>query len=175
MAEPKTRPTDASVADFLSAAATDAERLEDCRALVKLMSRITGAKAVMWGPSIVGFGSFVYRRRSGGDYAWPVAAFSPRKPEIVVYLMNLQQDKKLLASLGKYKAPGVSCLYIKRLADVDMEVLETLIQRSGEKVLAMEKSQVKTEKAAKSVKPAKPKRAAKTARANAARKPARAR
>lgn len=177
MAEPKTRPTGASVSDFIHAASDDLVRRDDCRALVQLMARVTGAKAVMWGPGIVGFGSFLYKRPSGPAYAWPLAAFSPRKPDLVVYLMGHRDDPKLLARLGKYKAPGVSCVYIKRLADVDLGVLETLVERSVEKARAMGETVEKTanEKATKSLEPAKPKRAASTARPKPSRKPARAR
>ena len=125
MAEPKTRPTDASVEAFLDAA-TPAQRREDGFALMELMHEITGEPPVMWGPSIVGFGSRPLAYASGATVDWPVVAFSPRKASLVLYI---DHDDDLLARLGTHRL-GKGCLYITKLADVDEEVLRELIARS---------------------------------------------
>lgn len=136
MSELKTRPTGASVAQFISAI-PDPVRRGDCRTLASLMRRATGAKAEMWGPSIVGFGHFHYRYDSGREGDWFLAGFSPRKQELTVYVMGgLQDNAALLARLGKHKA-SAGCLYLKRLAEVDLTVLETLVARSAATLRAM--------------------------------------
>ena len=136
MAELKTKPTGASVADFI-AGVDGEERRADCRALVELMSRVTGAEPAMWGPSIVGFGSYHYRYASGREGDWMLAGFSPRARELVVYVMaGFQGAEALLARLGRHKASSGSCLYIRRLADVDLAVLEELVRGSVEHLLA---------------------------------------
>jgi hypothetical protein len=129
MAENKTKPTQQSVAAFIDALA-DPVKCADARALVKLMQRLTGEKPWMWGPSIIGFGSYHYTYESGREGDMPVACFSPRKAAIVLYgLMGISASEKLLAKLGKYTT-GKGCLYIKKLADVDLKVLEELIAKS---------------------------------------------
>lgn len=129
MAEPKTRMTGASVGAFL-AALEDPRRRQDCRKLVALMRKATGAPPKMWGPSIVGFGSFPLRYASGKTLDWPLAAFSPRKRELVVYLMpGFDAAAALLARLGRHKT-GKSCLYVKDLDGVDMTALRALVDRS---------------------------------------------
>jgi hypothetical protein len=129
MAELKTRPTDVSVADFL-AAIEDDERRQDCLTVEKLMRKATGAKPRMWGPSIVGFGDFRYRYASGRELDWFYTGFSPRKRELTLYIMpGFARYDALMAKLGKHKT-GKSCLYIKRLADVDLTVLATLVEES---------------------------------------------
>ncbi|HSN57468.1 MAG TPA: DUF1801 domain-containing protein [Candidatus Sulfomarinibacteraceae bacterium] len=136
MAELKTKPTGASVADFI-AGVDGEERRADCRALVELMSRVTGAEPAMWGPSIVGFGSYHYRYASGREGDWMLAGFAPRKRELVVYVMaGFNGAESLLARLGRHRASSGSCLYIQRLADVDLEVLEELVRGSVEHLLA---------------------------------------
>ena len=125
MAEPKTRPTDASVEDFIDAA-TPAQRREDGFTLLEIMQEITGEPAVMWGPSIVGFGNRPMVYASGAEVDWPVVAFSPRKASLVLYI---DHDDDLLAQLGKHKL-GKGCLYITKLADVDVAVLRELIART---------------------------------------------
>ena len=126
---PKTVPTQASVKAFI-AGVDDATRRADCLALVKMMEQATGEKAVMWGDAIVGFGTYRYRYASGTAGDWPVAAFSPRKNDLTVYLMpGFEAQSELLARLGKHKT-GKVCLYLKRLADVDLAVLQALIDRS---------------------------------------------
>lgn len=133
MAELKTKPNAASVTAFLAGLA-DAEQRKDCRALIALMRRVTKEKPVMWGPSIVGFGTYHYVYESGRSGDWFVTGFSPRKPNLTLYLMSgLHQHANLLARLGKHKTGG-SCLYIRRLADVDPGVLEKLVRESVKRV-----------------------------------------
>ena len=136
MAELKTKPTAASVADFIAAVDGDAKQA-DCRTLVELISRVTGAEPAMWGPSIVGFGSYHYRYASGREGDWMLAGFAPRKRELVVYVMaGFKGAEELLARLGRHRASSGSCLYIKRLADVDLGVLEELLRGSVEHLRA---------------------------------------
>lgn len=126
MAEPKTKPTSASVSAFLDDVA-DPVRRQDCKTLIKLMTRVVGAKPVLWGSSIVGFGSYHYKYASGHEGTWPLVGFSPRKSDLTVYLMpGFAGYKSLLARLGPHKT-GKGCLYLKRLDDVDLGVLETLV------------------------------------------------
>lgn len=127
MAELKTRPTDASVADFLNSIADEAKR-RDCFTLVAMMQNITGAEPRMWGSSIVGFGDshFTYASGREGDWFW--IGFSPRKQNLTLYLTyGVGENDELLSRLGKHKL-GKSCLYLKRLSDADPEVLERLIE-----------------------------------------------
>jgi hypothetical protein len=129
MAELKTRPTAASVAAFIDSI-TDDTRREDCRTVLRLMKNATRAQPRMWGPSIVGFGSYHYTYDSGREGDWFEAGFSPRKNDLTLYLMSgLDPLAGLLATLGRHKT-GKSCLYIKRLADVNLEVLEETIVAS---------------------------------------------
>lgn len=130
MSEPKTRPTQASVAAFL-AQQPDARRA-DCEAIRSIMQRATGEAAVMWGPAIVGFGRYAHTRSDGKTYEWPVTGFSPRKNDLTVYITHgFDSFEPLLAKLGKHKA-SKACLYIRKLADVDVEVLEALVVGSVE-------------------------------------------
>lgn len=125
----KTAPTAASVQAFL-AAVEDAERRDDCQALLATMTRITGKPAVMWGPGIVGFDRYHYRYASGHEGDWAVTGFSPRKRDISVYLMaDSPEQPQLLARLGRHKM-GKSCLYLRRLSEIDADVLEQLIAGS---------------------------------------------
>ena len=129
MTENKTKPTDASVHAFLHAVEGD-ERRSDCQALLAMMGRITDKPAVMWGPSIVGFDTYHYRYASGHEGDWAVTGFSPRKRDISVHLVASSPDQAdLLARLGRHKM-GKSCLYIRKLTDVDPAVLEQLISGS---------------------------------------------
>ena len=133
MGEPKTRPTTASVADFL-ALQPDARRA-DCEEIEAMMQAATGEPAVMWGSAIVGYGRYLAPRADGSAYPWPVIGFSPRKQALVLYLMaDFDQQEALLAKLGKHST-SKACLYIKRLSDVDVGVLKKMIERS---VKAME-------------------------------------
>lgn len=160
MSDLKTQPTGASVARFISAI-PDAVRRGDCRTLASIMTRATGAKAEMWGASIVGFGRFHYRYDSGREGDWFLAGFSPRKTDLTVYVMGgLRENAALLAKLGKHRTSGGGCLYVKRLAEIDLAVLETLIARSAATLRAMDAIASKSEKPAKAaprpaVKPAK--------------------
>lgn len=129
MAELKTKPTKVSVAKFLKSVENPVRR-EDARTVKKLIDRITGWKAKMWGPSIVGYGQYHYKYASGREGDFFVTGFSPRKTNLVVYIMPGYVDYgPLLKKLGKYKI-GKSCLYINKLVDIDLNVLETLIRRS---------------------------------------------
>ena len=133
MAELKTKPTDESVKDFLNRI-PDPERREDCFAVAKIMEEITGDKPKMWGPSIVGFGTHHYKYASGREGDWPVAAFSPRKKDLTLYIMmGLDKDDELMKQLGKHSV-GKSCLYIKRLSDIHVPTLKKLIKASVKQV-----------------------------------------
>ena len=129
MAEPKTKPTKASVNEFLNQI-TDKERRDDCFAVAKIMEEITGDKPKMWGPSIVGFGTYHYKYASGREGDWPVAAFSPRKKDLTLYLTpGFDQQTEMMEKLGTHSC-GKSCLYIKRLSDIHMPTLKKLIKKS---------------------------------------------
>lgn len=129
MSENKTRPTGASVAAFLAAVEGD-ERRADCHALVALIGRITGKPATMWGPGIVGFDTYHYKYDSGREGDAPVTGFSPRKGDISIYLTASDEHQEaLLAKLGRHKM-GKACLYVRKLSDIDLDVLERLIAGS---------------------------------------------
>jgi hypothetical protein len=129
MAETKTKPTEVDAEAFL-AAVPDPQRRADGQAVSAMMERITGYKPVLWGPSIVGFGSYHYRYDSGHEGDAPRLGFSPRAKELVLYVLaDFPECEPLLARLGKHKV-GKSCLYIKKLTDVDMAVLEQLVAAS---------------------------------------------
>ena len=138
MGEPKTRPTTASVAEFLALQAS--ERRADCEALVRMMEAATGEKAEMWGAAIVGFGRYAYANSTKKTFEWPVVGFSPRKNDLTLYIMpGFEGFAGLMAKLGKHKT-GKSCLYLKRLADVDAKVLRGIIDGS---VRAMEPRRIR--------------------------------
>jgi len=125
MAETKTKPTPVSVADFLETVENPVRRA-DGNTICEMMARITGEKPQMWGPSIIGFGSYHYKYDSGHEGTSCRLGFSPRKAELVLYVLTESDSQtKLLARLGKHRT-GKSCLYIKKLADVDQDVLEEL-------------------------------------------------
>ncbi len=126
----KTIVNDASVEDFLNAVPDETKR-NDSFTLLKLFSKITGEKPKMWGESMVGFGSYHYKsQRSSQEGDWPLTGFSPRKENLTLYIMlGFQDYQSLLKTLGKHKT-SVGCLYINKLADVDMTVLEQLIKTS---------------------------------------------
>jgi len=124
MATPKTVPTKASVSAFIKRVEND-QRRADCEALVKIMKQITRAEPVMWGPSIVGFGSYHYTYASGREGDWPLTGFSPRKHALTLYIMaGFKRYAPLMKKLGKHST-GSSCLYIKRLEDVDLAAQQT--------------------------------------------------
>jgi len=129
MTELKTQPTTASVAAFLNAV-DDPHKRRDAKQVLALMKEITGKKPDMWGTSIVGFGTYHYRYASGREGDWPVTGFSPRKRDLTIYVMlGFSRYQALMKKLGKYKT-GKSCLYLKRLDDVDRKALRQLITRS---------------------------------------------
>jgi hypothetical protein len=129
MAEAKTKPTEQSVEGFLNTV-SDQQKREDCFSLLELMKQATQTEPQMWGSSIVGFGSYHYIYASGRSGDAPLTGFSPRKQNLVLYLMGgFDQYDELLRKLGKHTV-GKSCLYIKRLADVDLPTLKTLVQQS---------------------------------------------
>jgi hypothetical protein len=129
MAEAKAKPTKASVRAFVDRIA-DEERRRDCLKLVQLMKRASGAQPKMWGAGIVGFGSYRYVYASGREGDWPITAFAPRKQDLTLYIMSgFDGHGALLRKLGRHKT-AKCCLYLKRLADVDLELLEQLVAAS---------------------------------------------
>jgi hypothetical protein len=128
MAENKTKATEVTVEDFL-AGVEPPERLADARALLKIFAEVTGVQPKMWGPSIIGYGSYHYRYESGREGDMCATGFSPRKAELVLYILPGYQDYgALLADLGKHRL-GKACLYIKRLGDVREDLLRQLISQ----------------------------------------------
>jgi len=126
MVENKTQPTGEPVVDFLARVA-DPKRRADCETVLAMMRRAAGVEPVMWGAGIVGFGRYRYTYASGRTGDWPIIAFSPRKNDTTLYLMpGFDGQEALLARLGKHKT-GASCLYLKRLCDVDLPTLEQLV------------------------------------------------
>lgn len=129
MAENKTKATGASVEEYIAARASEPQRA-DCMELMALLGRITGQEPRMWGPSIVGYGSYRYTYDSGRTGEAPLAAFAIRGRDLVVYLEPEEESQRaLLPRLGKHSM-GKSCLYFKRLADLDTSVLEQLVVNS---------------------------------------------
>ncbi|MGY0008070.1 DUF1801 domain-containing protein [Micromonospora sp. I033] len=128
--QPVTVPTDASVDDFL-AAVPDDRRRADAERLCALLREVTGEPPVMWGPSIVGFGSYHYVYASGHTGDWPLVGFSPRKQQLVLYLVGGFEERypSVLARLGPHKT-GKGCLYLKRLDAVDESALRELVDRT---------------------------------------------
>jgi Domain of unknown function (DU1801) len=129
MAELKTTRTDASVEAFIDAIADEGRR-EDCRTLMRVMKQATRAEPAMWGPSIVGFGSYRYKYGSGREAEWFLTGFSPRKANLTLYIMaGFDRYDALMAKLGRHST-GKSCLYVKRLSDIDMSTLKELVSSS---------------------------------------------
>lgn len=129
MAQNKTQPTDQSVEAYLHTVEDERKR-DDCFQLVELMEDVVGEKATMWGPSIVGFGSYHYKYESGREGDHMLTGFAPRKSALTLYIMaGFDRYDDLMQNLGKYKT-GKSCLYVKRLSDVDMDVLRELVEAS---------------------------------------------
>jgi len=134
---PKTRPTTASVADYIARIESPARRA-DCAQLVQLMQEAAGAPPVMWGEGIVGFGAYTCRYQSGQALEWPVVGFASRKSDLTLYLMTgFEGHAELLQRLGKHKT-SKACLYLKRLSDVDMAVLRALVVRSVAETRALD-------------------------------------
>lgn len=129
MAELKTKKNDVSVEAFLNGVENERKR-SDSFEILRLMAEVTGEEATMWGTSIIGFGSYHYKYASGRDGDFFVTGFAPRKQNLTLYIMGgFDQYDELLGQLGKHKI-GKACLYINKLADVDMAVLRELVQRS---------------------------------------------
>lgn len=135
MAELKTKPDDdASVEEFLAGVVE--ERRADCAELIEIMGRATGAEPRMWGPSIVGFGSYHYKYDSGREGDWFLTGFSPRKQALTLYIMaGFERYDDLMRRLGRHST-GKSCLYVRRLDDVDLDVLTELVQASVDHMAA---------------------------------------
>lgn len=132
----KTQPTDASVEAFL-ADLEPARRREDAAVLNDLMRRVTGETPVIWGENIVGFGTYSYHYKSGRKGDWLRTGFSPRKTALSVYIMpGFEECQDMLAKLGKHKT-SVSCLYINKLTDVDMDVLEQVVRHGLQRMDAL--------------------------------------
>lgn len=131
--EPKTKPTKVVPKDFIASVA-DEQKRKDAEWVMSMMSEVTGEPPVIWGGSVIGFGNYHYVYASGREGDWMVTGFSPRKAALSIYLMSgVERETELLAKLGKYKT-GKSCLYIKRLTDVDTDVLRELVVASVAKV-----------------------------------------
>ena len=129
MAENKTKPTTLKVSDFISGIEDKVKRA-DCRELMKLMSGITGNRAKMWGANIVGYGKYHYKYASGREGEFFLTGFSPRKQALSIYIISgFNINPELMEKLGKYKT-GKSCLYVKKLDDIDRSVLAQLVEES---------------------------------------------
>ncbi len=129
MAELKTKQNEQSVTDFLQAVPDERKR-KDSFAILDLMKEITGQEPKMWGDSIIGFGNYHYKYATGREGDWFVTGFSPRKQNLTLYIMSgFDEYDELLKKLGKYKT-GKACLYINKLADVEISVMKELIQKS---------------------------------------------
>ncbi len=129
MAELRTRANDASVEAFLDSV-VDESRRADCMRVIEIMRAATGAEPRMWGNSIVGFGEYHYRYESGREGDFFLTGFSPRKKDLTLYIMaGFDRYDTLLAKLGRFRT-GKSCLYLKRLSDVDLKVLDELVKAS---------------------------------------------
>ena len=129
MSELKTKKTDASVEEFLNSVEHDRRR-EESPVILEMMREVTGEEPAMWGPNIVGFGTYKYKYASGREGEWPVTGFSPRKRHMTLYIMSgFDEYESILERLGKYRT-GKSCLYVNKLADIDLEVLRELVEKS---------------------------------------------
>jgi hypothetical protein len=131
MAELKTKQTEQSVEAFLNGVADEKKR-QDCFTILELMKQVTQAEPKMWGGSIVGFGNYRYKYASGREGDWFLTGFSPRKQSLTLYIMaGFARYDELMKKLGKYKT-GQSCLYVKKLDDIDLSVLKELVEQSVE-------------------------------------------
>ncbi|WP_417589833.1 DUF1801 domain-containing protein [Owenweeksia hongkongensis] len=129
MSELKTKKNDKDPMEFIASVENE-KRKADSRVVMDLMEKITGEKGTMWGPSIVGYGSYHYKYASGREGDWMITGFSPRKQSLTLYIMpGFDRYEELMGKLGKYKT-GKSCLYINKLEDVDIDVLEQLVSLS---------------------------------------------
>ena len=131
MAEPKTKPTDRNVEDFLNSV-EDEKKRQDSFKILRLMEEATGEEPQRWGDSIIGFGRYKYKYASGREGEWLLTGFSPRVQNLTLYIMSgFDQYDVLLNQLGKYKT-GKSCLYINKIEDVDLQTLKDLVEQSVE-------------------------------------------
>src|SRR5690349_3711757 len=121
----KTTETKNSVADFINTIA-DEQKQKDTKAIAKIMKEATGFTPKMWGPAIIGFGSYHYKYESGHEGDAPLVGFSPRKAEFALYIANFDGKEELLKKFGKHKM-AKSCVYIKKVADVDADVFKKLV------------------------------------------------
>jgi hypothetical protein len=129
-ADLKTKKTEASVSKFIDGIA-DEKRRAECRRVLDIMKKATGAEPKMWGSSVVGFGDYHYKYESGRENDWFVTGFSPRKDSLTLYFMTgIEPYKSILARLGRHKT-GKGCLYIRNLDDVDMKTLAELVSASA--------------------------------------------
>ncbi len=129
MAQLKTQPNDKSVTDFLGSMENDTRR-EDSFTILELMKEATGVEPIMWGDSIIGFGTYHYKYASGREAEWFLTGFSPRVQNLTLYIMDgFDEYDKLLGNLGKHST-GKSCLYVKRLENIDLEVLKEMVEKS---------------------------------------------
>ena len=131
MAELKTKQTDANVSEFINAFADSEQKRKDSFALLKLMQDFTGHEPKMWGPSIIGFGSYHYKsERSSQEGDWPLIGFSPRKAAISLYVFTgAEEHEYLLEGLGKFKM-GKACIYVKKLSDINQDALKNLMKET---------------------------------------------
>lgn len=131
MTENKTQPTRESVYEFLDRI-SDEKRRRDCYTILELMQQVSGEEPVMWGSNIVGFGSYHYKYASGREGDSALTGFSPRKRDLTIYIVSgFDEYGELMSRLGKYKT-GKSCLYIKKIEDIDLETLKELVTNSVE-------------------------------------------
>ena len=129
-AELKTKETEESVGDFVNRIEDEPIR-KDCRKIIEMMQKATDSEPKMWGASIVGFGTRHLKYESGRELDWMKIGFSPRKQNLTLYLsLGKDWDENQMSKLGKYKT-GKGCLYIKRLSEIDLEILEEMINKSG--------------------------------------------
>ena len=129
MAQRKTHLNDASVEAFLGS--VPEKRQADCRTILRIMGDVTGEPPKMWGKSIIGFGTYEYQYANGKPASFFLAGFSPRKQNLVLYVMGgFEAHEADLAKLGKHRT-GKACLYVNKLADIDLEVLERIVRRSA--------------------------------------------
>jgi len=129
MAGLKTKPNKKNVETFIGKIADPVKR-QDSKVVLDIMKKVTGEQPLMWGSSIIGFGKYHYKYASGREGDWMLTGFSPRKQNLTIYIMpGFDRYKALLVKLGKYKT-SVSCLYIRRLSEIDLSILEKLIKKS---------------------------------------------
>lgn len=133
MAELKTKQNDQSVEAFLNRVEEERKR-QDSFIILEMMEQVTGEKPTMWGDSIIGFGNYHYRYGSGREGDWFLTGFSPRKQNLTLYIMSgFQEYDELLVRLGKHKT-GKACLYINKVADIDLPTLKELVRQSAEHI-----------------------------------------